>query len=321
MTTSTEAVGRGMRRLTLATVIVTYLLVVAGGVVRVTGSGLGCGETGHDWPICRGGLVPPPDLPTLIEFNHRMFATLSTILLVSTLIVAWRRYRHITRITAGASIAVVLLVIQILLGGITVELKLAGPVVMVHLANALLLLGVLVWLAVVAQTAGTEVEQAPASPHRRLLVAAAVAAYLAVLSGALVVSEGAGGYCGGWPLCGGGFELPSAALAVVNVAHRFVAGLVVLFLGYAMAKVRRSTGDHATRLAAMLVNVVIVVQVALGAAVVETHDNVAALQGLHIGIASLVWALTLLTAILGWRVAPAHPRKAAVTAAISGASA
>ncbi len=61
----------------------TYLLIVAGGVVRVSGSGLGCGIKGQDWPLCHGRLVPPADLATVIEFSHRMLATLSTCLVVA----------------------------------------------------------------------------------------------------------------------------------------------------------------------------------------------------------------------------------------------
>jgi heme A synthase len=317
----TPAVGRGMRRLSAATVIVTYLLVVAGGVVRVTGSGLGCGVTGQDWPVCHGGLVPPPDLATLIEFNHRMFATASTILIGVLCVVAWLRYRHDRRLTIASSAAVVLLIVQILLGAITVELKLPGEIVMVHLANALLLLGVLVYIAATAHTAGTAWEQGTPTRHRRLLVGGALSTYVLVLTGALVVSQNAGYACSGWPLCGNGFTLPSRGLAELNVVHRIIAGVVVLFLGYAMAKVRRSTADRATRAAAMAVNIALVLQIAVGAAAVETRLP-SALRGTHIALASLVWALTLLVALLARREqqASADLRGQAATVHLSGAA-
>ena len=304
----TQRVGRGMRRLTLATVILTYLLVIVGGVVRVTGSGLGCGVTGQDWPVCHGGLVPPPDPPTLIEFSHRMFATASTILIVATLIVAWARYRHERRITGAATAAVVLLIIQILLGGITVELKLAGPVVMVHLANAMLLLGVLVYLAVVVVTAGTgrDERSLTATRLRRLTVAAAVATYVLVLSGSFVVANGDGGYCSAWPICGNGFELPAGEAATINVAHRFIAGIVALFIGYVMAMVLRSTAERGVRAVVMAVNVVLLVQILMGAAMVETHLQ-AFPRGAHIALASALWALTLAVALIARRASLRQP--------------
>ena len=50
-----------MRRLVLATAIATFVLIIVGGVVRVSDSGLGCGPAGsgfHGWPFCNGDVVP-----------------------------------------------------------------------------------------------------------------------------------------------------------------------------------------------------------------------------------------------------------------------
>ena len=50
----------------------TYLLIVLGGVVRITGSGMGCGD---DWPLCNGRFIPPlNDTAALIEWGHRLVA-------------------------------------------------------------------------------------------------------------------------------------------------------------------------------------------------------------------------------------------------------
>src|SRR5260221_14035201 len=52
----------------------TYLLIVLGAVVRITGSGLGCGD---HWPLCNGHLFPPlDDIGTVIEWSHRLGAAL-----------------------------------------------------------------------------------------------------------------------------------------------------------------------------------------------------------------------------------------------------
>src|SRR5947207_2039612 len=62
---------RRFTRLAWAAAACTYLLIVLGAVVRVTGSGLGCGE---HWPRCHGRWFPPfDDIGTLIEWNHRLF--------------------------------------------------------------------------------------------------------------------------------------------------------------------------------------------------------------------------------------------------------
>ena len=288
--------GKGIKRTAWATLVVTYLLIVAGGVVRVTGSGLGCGSTGSDWPLCHGGLVPPPDLATLIEFNHRIFATASSILIAVLFLLVWTKYRKFLPLKIAASAAMLLLIIQIVLGALTVEFKLPGSIVMVHLANAMLLLGTLVYIVVHIYSVDASQYVAPPTNSNSLIVATPVLAYILVLSGSFVVANGAGSFCAGWPLCGNGFELPAAGLAVLNLAHRIVAGVVVVFLGYAMSKIRRQMpGTVASRLA-MWVMIAAAAQIAVGAAAVETH-LATALRGTHIALAGLIWALTLGTAL------------------------
>src|SRR5512143_3167780 len=77
------------RKLTLFTALITYALVVLGGIVRVTGSGLGC----LDWPFCT---QPFPDdhIKPALEMSHRFVAAFVTVLIVLIAITVWRGYRH-----------------------------------------------------------------------------------------------------------------------------------------------------------------------------------------------------------------------------------
>ena len=108
--------------------------------MRVTGSGLGCGDK-DQWPLCQGSLLPPLQQTALIEFTHRWVAAVAT--------VPGRRPRG-RRVGAlpqcalapyAVSVVVALFILQIVLGAITVEFNLPERVIMIHLANALLLLG------------------------------------------------------------------------------------------------------------------------------------------------------------------------------------
>jgi hypothetical protein len=86
-----------MRRLVLATGIATFVLIIVGGVVRVSDSGLGCGPAGsgfHGWPFCNGDVVPGVNLHSIVEYTHRAVAGIVTILIVSIVVQAWRRHRR-----------------------------------------------------------------------------------------------------------------------------------------------------------------------------------------------------------------------------------
>ncbi|MGA7987631.1 MAG: COX15/CtaA family protein [Candidatus Dormiibacterota bacterium] len=292
----------GFRRLAVATAVLTYLLIVWGGIVRVTGSGNGCG-TSDQWPLCHGSLLPAWQINTLIEFTHRWIASVCTLLVIVLTVATWVWHRHQRRILIGTSVAAGLFVVQIALGALAVEFNLPGGVVMIHLANALLLFAVLVYVAIVACTVGAErrtpVATSQAVSVQRPVIVAVVATYLVAMSGAFVVETNSGAGCNSWPLCGSGFSLPAGQAPTINVAHRVVALVVVLLLGALMAMIlRRRRGDRAVRISVMAVNVLLVLQVAAGALVVELGLP-AWVRGLHIALASLLWGMVVAVAVFG----------------------
>ncbi|MCI0372800.1 MAG: COX15/CtaA family protein, partial [candidate division NC10 bacterium] len=125
-----------LRRLSWTAATFAFGLIILGGVVRITGSGMGCGE---HWPRCDGEWFPPLDLPTLIEIGHRWAAALVSVLVVAVAAVAWKRHRAEPALTRPATLALVLLVAQVLLGAVTVKLALPPWVIVTHLANAMAL--------------------------------------------------------------------------------------------------------------------------------------------------------------------------------------
>src|SRR5260370_39277863 len=75
----------GFRRLALVTAIFAYLQIALGGVVRVSGSGLGC----PDWPLCHGRPYPPADAHAIIEYSHRAVGSVTGVLIIATVVLAW----------------------------------------------------------------------------------------------------------------------------------------------------------------------------------------------------------------------------------------
>src|SRR4051794_17752502 len=112
---------RLLRRLAWTGSALAFGLIVLGGVVRITGSGLGCGE---HWPRCNGQWFPPLDLPTAIEISHRWVAALVSIFVAAVTATAWLRHRGEPALRGPATLASVLLVVQVLLGAVTVKLSL-----------------------------------------------------------------------------------------------------------------------------------------------------------------------------------------------------
>src|SRR5882672_3925253 len=166
-----------------------YLLIVLGAVVRISGSGMGCGD---HWPLCNGHLFPPlNEIPTVIEWSHRLVAAVVSILVIGLVALDWRR----------AWPALILLIVQILLGAVTVKTGLTPAMVILHLATAMLLLG-----ALIVTACGV-----PHSPRLRPGSAVLLAlTFITVLFGALTANLGAMASCGGFPLCNGQISLTPA---------------------------------------------------------------------------------------------------------------
>jgi len=111
----------------------TYALIVWGGYVTLGGYGLGCGTY---WPTCNGAIFPALQWPTFVEYVHRLLTVVTGILLLISVIAVWRmKPRPIGPATALA-LAVVLLIIQSLLGGDVVITELEPVITTVHLAFA-----------------------------------------------------------------------------------------------------------------------------------------------------------------------------------------
>ncbi|HEX9729215.1 MAG TPA: COX15/CtaA family protein [Gemmatimonadales bacterium] len=282
-----------LRVLSIATVVSAFVLVALSPIVRITGSGLGCGD---HWPLCNGRLIPPLDNPeVLIEWGHRLAAATVSILVILQATMAWVKRREpgiggAGGITGPAYLAVLLLVTQVMLGAVTVWFELPPWVVVLHMSNALALLAVVLVVALRCSYGPARRGGTPARAFRGVVVALAMSG-VALLLGALTANLGAGLACLGFPLCSGSIWPASGqGYAHLHWMHRLVAyGLVVHMIGIVAATTKR--GDPAPiRRAAWGTTALLAFHVAV-AALMIVHLLPMPLRTVHAALGTGVWTV------------------------------
>ncbi len=143
----------GLRILAYGSALSTYILIIIGGYVVFSGSGVACGSSGPDsWPLCNGRFIPDPSSPqygqALVEWTHRLFTLVVGLFVLGTTIMAWTRYREERRILQFSTASFLVLVGQILLGMVTVKSDLDPLVSTAHLGVASALFAIVILNAI-----------------------------------------------------------------------------------------------------------------------------------------------------------------------------
>lgn len=280
--------------LAVITAVLTVGLIVFGAVVRVTDSGLGCGDS---WPLCDGRILPPLDnLTAWIEWLHRLFAALIGVLGLATLAAGWR-VRRDKRIAFRATVAAALLfMVQSALGAIVVILELPPTTVALHLGTALLLLAALIVTAV-GSVYRPAVQTQPDYVTWLVYITTALA-FVIILTGALVKGSGATLACLDWPLCNGDIlPLAQGQLAMIHMLHRFAVAALGIALVLLAWQVIQSGRGQAARRAVVLALVVYLAQGGVGALYVLTRA-LPVWGAAHVGLAAATWALLVVLSVM-----------------------
>ena len=284
------------RRLAFLTAFFAYLQIALGGVVRVTGSGLGC----PDWPLCHGRPYPAADIHSIIEYSHRSIGTITGVLLIGTVALAWVVFRQRRPLVAWlATASLVAIAAEGALGGVVVANELASWLVLVHLGLAMIILGFLIATAVMSLPASTGASE---PSFRRLAAVAAALTYGLLLTGSTVVASSADEGCRAWPLCASGFAFDFAGANAFTMLHRGAVLVIGAVLVYTLIQALRHPATKATALATL---VVLGLQVAVGAGAALT--GAALFNGLHVAMATLVWAGMLSIALVTLPRADSRP--------------
>jgi heme A synthase len=308
----------------------------------VSESGLGCGPGGSGtkgWPLCGGQVIPlVGNENRVIEFSHRLLATVVVILIG---LLFYRAYRDLRERNGwafrGSLIAGVLVLVQAGLGGLTVEHSLAEELVAAHLGTAMVLLGLLLWLSAKARSEAAVETGATTAPVRGLKPYAATAAVLllcAIVAGGYMAGteeEGvsdagpniAGAHlaCGKmFPECGSGKFLPfgNNRLTDIHLTHRvFVYMATIAIIVLLLVAFARGSRDRLLALAAIL----LVCQFLLGALNVWLGEH-GPLIVAHLTTGTLLWATVISIAYrLAWLPSGSPSRERAPRAEASAAAA
>jgi len=288
-----------LRGLGLLALVLGFAQVVFGAIVRITGSGLGCGD---HWPDCYGSFTPAHNgVNLLVEISHRYGAAALSLAIVALAAAAWVKRREAGvggpgGVLHASVLAVVLVIVAALFGAVTVKLALQPLVVVTHLAIAMALLAVLVVAVARAGGLGALAVAERSGRTFRGAIAAAVLTFLALVLGALTANTpGAPAACQGFPWCTVIAE--RGAPLAIQVWHRIVAFLLfghVVGLSLGVSKRREPRPIRAAAWAALGM---VTLQIIVAATMVEMNLP-ASLRSIHQAIGTALWIAVVALAAL-----------------------
>ena len=309
-TTRAPSPPRALHWFALGLTVAVVLLISAGALVTSKEAGLSV----PDWPLSYGGLNPPRwwEIENVrAEHGHRLIA--GTVALLTVALAVWITRREPRRwVVKLAWVAVGAVLLQALLGGLTVLLFLPTAVSVAHAALAELFLCLVTTLAVVTSPWWRERGARPASggaaAPARLAAAVTGLVYLQILVGAVMRHSGAGLAIPDIPLAFGRLVPPRFDFAIgIHYAHRVgavvVTTAIVVLVARALRARRRAPGLAGP---AMALAALVAVQVSLGLLVVysakQPHINTA-----HVATGATLLATSLVLTLRSARLAAAAP--------------
>ncbi len=290
---------RTVKRLGYLALLLGFSQIVFGAIVRITGSGMACGD---HWPDCYGSFTPAPNAPNLlVEISHRYGAAALSLVILALAIAAWRNRREQGVSGRGGALrpsllAILLVVAAALFGAVTVKMELNPVVVATHLAIAMSLLAVLVVVVVRAGGLGAATVGAGSQRTFRSARAAVGLAFLALVFGALTANTpGAAAACQGFPWCTAIAEHGTPLW--IQVTHRIIAFLLLGHLIAISIGVRKRGEPRPIRSAAWAALGVVVLQIFVAAAMVEMHLP-PSLRSLHQAVGTALWSAVVILVAL-----------------------
>jgi len=284
----------------------TLFVILFGAVVRITGSGAGCGQ---HWPSCNGELLHlPQTLKTTIEYSHRATSGLSVFGILGLSVLAFRLYPRGHAVRAAAAVSFAMILVEALIGALLVKLRLVENdasfgrilVLPLHLMSTALLTAALACAGYFAGRSATIGERGPLAPAARALLLFAGLGILLVSATGAVTALGDTVY----PVQTSGLAArlqedqgaSATLLQRLRGIHPFLAIAVAAFVAYAAAVMPGYRADRDVKRASLALTVSVALQVLAGLLNIWLSAP-GPMQVLHLFLANVTWiALILLAA-------------------------
>jgi heme a synthase len=294
-----------LHRFALVCAGATFVLIFVGGLVTSTGSALAV----PDWPLAFGRLIPPLIGGIRFEWGHRLVAGVVSVLTLVLAIWTWRRETwQWVRVTAVAALC--LIVLQAVLGGLTVLMLLPLPLAVAHAATAQAFFCLMIAIVVFTDPAfsrstddsGADLQTERPSLARLASVTTAVV-YGQILLGAVMRHFGAGLAIPDFPMSYGRVVPPFYSIAVeINFAHRCGALVVTFLVSWTFARVIRFySSERRLQNNAILMLILLAFQITLGALTVWSARAVLPTTA-HVAIGAALLGATLALTIRAYEV-------------------
>lgn len=271
----------------------TFCLIIAGGLVTSTGSGLSV----PTWPLAPHAILPPLVGGVLFEYGHRMVA--GTVILLTAILVTWIHRSDARKpLRVLGLIAIAAIVAQALLGGITVLMQLPPAVSVAHAGLAQAFFCVMVCIAYLSSPDLCERggERAPSALFTLTIVTPAVI-YAQILVGAVMRHTGAWLMLPTFPLAFGHLIPPAGKLTfpvAINFAHTRIGALVVSIFVIWTAALALKTA--ALRKTAAIILFILALQISLGIATLWSWRAVVPTTA-HVAVGALLFVTNVLMAL------------------------
>jgi len=269
-------------------ILMVLFQITLGGIVRVTESGLGC----PDWPLCDGQIVPELDFHTAIEWGHRVSGASIGILIIIINVIS---VKFFGRKSAQSSISLSLLLLVVLegvLGGITVLTELAWWVRLIHLGVSFVILFLFAYLF--SSIRNRKVNKKSFISNLKIfqeyiLNTTMIGLLILMLYGSAIVGLGVNSSCMSWPDCMGQWIKFNESSYFLHMLHRYLAlvfGLMILYISHVVG--RFAMRGSFVKIIARSLGLIFILHILFSIGLVHAGFD-GWLRVVHLSLAGIIW--------------------------------